>query len=276
MKDRVFRAALLEVCGEGMGKETWSSLCFLHSIPERVREQTRSDVLKHLVKNGVISSKRPEEFAEQLRKPLGHSDLADQFLGEFHFRSRDAASSKCSVLLAGLLSEAERVETRDGVRRPSADDRRHARHLTVSEFPYPLREIEEEDGEEPPTEPVVRPRTEACREQFEEEFRPRHDSMISNASSGYCSQRHSSVTSRCSLASIPDAEQEQKVPETPEGEVEGELNRQDSFPRSASYNSSASSSMEEDLQSVLSSSLSSLSTLGSLPRGAGIIYIHIT
>ena len=100
----------------------------------------------------------------------------------------------------------------------------------------------------------------------------RHDSTISrmsSRSSGYYSQRDSVLSMQSHYDA--DSESPQLVPEEEQIEREGEgdaLDRQDSFPRSASFQSSSSSSMEEEFRSVHSSSLSSISTFDcdSLPR----------
>ena len=183
------------------------------------------------------------------------------------------------------MSEGEAVvEAREGVnRRPNGDDRRYARHLTVSQVPdLPesdlLQEAVEEEGRDEPEPqtapddfaPVKRPRASRIVGADRQRYAPyRHDSIISTSSSrssGYFSQRNSTASHY-----EGDLESTQQVPEPAEqGEREGDakLYRQDSFPRSASYTSSSSSSMEEEFHSGLSSSLSSLSTIdGSLPRG---------
>ena len=180
------------------------------------------------------------------------------------------------------MSEGEAVvEAREGVnRRPNGDDRRYARHLTVSQVPdlpesASLREAVGEEGPEPQTAPddfapVKRPRASRIVGADRQRYAPyRHDSIISTSSSrssGYFSQRNSTASHY-----EGDLESTQQVPEPAEqGEREGDakLYRQDSFPRSPSYTSSSSSSMEEEFHSGLSSSLSSLSTIdGSLPRG---------
>ena len=66
-----------------MGKETWRSFCFLYGVSERVREKGRSAVLDHLVTTGAVSGEKSAEFAERLRKDLGHANLAQTFLGKF-------------------------------------------------------------------------------------------------------------------------------------------------------------------------------------------------
>ena len=81
-RQRDFRGALLRTCNEGMGEETWHSFCFLYCIPERVREKGRSAVLEYLINAREISSEKPGEFAERLRRDLGHGDLAQLFLGK--------------------------------------------------------------------------------------------------------------------------------------------------------------------------------------------------
>lgn len=64
-----------------MGKETWRKFCFLFDVPESVTERGRSSVLGYLVDSGLVSSEKPECFAEQLRGHLERNDLAQKFLG---------------------------------------------------------------------------------------------------------------------------------------------------------------------------------------------------
>ena len=195
---------------------------------------------------------------------------------------------------ADFLSEGEAaalVETREGVKRGlHGSGRRHGRHLTLSQLPdLSEQELEREEKEEEEAAPFLRQRTTAVSGasrraallEKDELFRQRQGSVVSTASScssGYFSQRHSSVASRSSMLSLrshDDAELEETEAQRDDEEVEEgegertELNHHDSIPRSASFHSSSSSSTEDELQLGLSTccSLSSLSTTGSLPRG---------
>lgn len=84
-EDLCFRGALLQVCTNGMGRETWKKLCFLFDVPERVMEKGRSYVLGYLVDNGHVSIEKPGYFAELLRTHLERHDLAQKFLGTQHY-----------------------------------------------------------------------------------------------------------------------------------------------------------------------------------------------
>ena len=89
-------------------------------------------------------------------------------------------------------------------------------------------------------------------------------SIYSDRSSGYFSWRSSSITSRGSLMSIQFPGPEEDGQLQPLEEI-CSLNRN---PSSSSSFSTTSSSMEDEFQSCSSGSLESLSTTGSLPRGA--------
>ena len=177
------------------------------------------------------------------------------------------------------------METREGAnrRRANDDDRRHAKHysqvleLPDSDSPQEVPVMQEgTDGQDPITAtdedlaPFQRPRaTNIVGATRGRSVSNRHDSInsrISSRSSGYFSQRDSvlSMQSHYDASPQPDSPEEEQ-----EREGEGDaLDRQDSFPRSASFQSSSSSSMEEEFRSVHSSSLSSISTFDcdSLPR----------
>lgn len=118
-RQRDFRGALLQTCGERMGKETWNSFCFLYAIPEGVREKGRSAVLEHLVNEGEISSEKPGEFAERLRKDLGHAALAQFFLGKSSHYTRYPADhffTAAYYTKRFLLQKRSRQETRRALR----------------------------------------------------------------------------------------------------------------------------------------------------------------
>lgn len=113
-------------------------------------------------------------------------------------------------------------------------------------------------------------------------FRQRHDSdlslcsLCSSLSSGYMSWRSSTVTPRTSVLSTPPHDQEDKEPLAEEYHLQTVPEITTHHTSSSTSSSSSSSSFEEaEFQSCRSSSIESLSTNGSLPRGvmAGVCVI---
>ena len=73
--EKDFRCLLIRLVEE-LGAAKFSSFCFILGVPEPVCERHRADVLRHLLEQGKISSRRPHGFVRLLRNELQRDDLA--------------------------------------------------------------------------------------------------------------------------------------------------------------------------------------------------------